>query len=59
LYGIKNEDQIMQNDVKMLFEYLPRQLANTYQKANSSYTIQTGHTDTNGLLTEFLCVYPL
>ena len=38
---------------------LKRQLANAYQKANSSYVIQTGHNDTNGIVTEFLCVYPL
>jgi len=38
---------------------LKRQLANAYQKANSSYVIQTGHNDTNGLLTAFLYVYPL
>ena len=38
---------------------LKRQLANTYRKANSSYTIQTEHNDTNGLLTAILYVYPL
>jgi hypothetical protein len=42
LYGIKNEDQIMQNDVKMLFEYLPRQLANIYHGSWLIFTTAVG-----------------
>ena len=37
-------------------------LRNTFSHKNLTKNyraIQTGHNDTNGLLTEFLCVYPL